>query len=77
MPEEHPPAEFVPPAPCSLLAVAAHGAQSDIGDAVIVTGCNTSSCIRATAVDRFSYRYRTIDLATVLAYLEEWRKSNA
>jgi hypothetical protein len=40
-------------------------------------GLQTSSCIRATAVDRFSYRYRTIDLATVLAYLEEWRKSNA
>ena len=75
-------------------------------DTVIVTGCNTSGCIRATAVDSFSYRYRTIvpedcvgdieeqphrdnlrdigrryvdvsDLVTVLAYLEEWRKSNA
>ena len=63
-------------------------------------------CIRATAVDSFSYRYRTIvpedcvgdieeqphhdnlrdigrryvdisDLASVLAYFEEWRKSNA
>ena len=75
-------------------------------DTVIVTGCNTSGCIRASAVDAFSYRYRTIvpedcvgdieegphrdnlrdigrryvdvsDLATVLAYLEEWRKRNA
>jgi maleamate amidohydrolase len=75
-------------------------------DTVIVTGCNTSGCIRASAVDSFSYRYRTIvpedcvgdieeqphrdnlrdigrryvdvsDLATVLAQLEDWRKSNA
>lgn len=75
-------------------------------DTVIVTGCNTSGCIRASAVDSFSYRYRTIvpedcvgdieegphhdnlrdigrryvdvsDLSTVLAYLEDWRKSNA
>ena len=29
-------------------------------DTVIVTGCNTSGCIRATAVDSFSYRYRTL-----------------
>ncbi len=29
-------------------------------DTVIVTGCNTSGCIRATAIDSFSYRYRTI-----------------
>ena len=75
-------------------------------DTVIVTGCNTSGCIRASAIDSFSYRCRTIvpedcvgdieeqphrdnlrdigrryvdvsDLATVLAYFEEWRKSNA
>ena len=26
----------------------------------IVTGCNTSGCIRATSIDSFSYRYRTI-----------------
>src|SRR6476659_7960567 len=74
-------------------------------DTVIVTGCNTSGCIRATAIDSFSYRFRTIvpedcvgdieeqphrdnlrdlgrryvdvsDLAAVLAYFEEWRKSN-
>lgn len=29
-------------------------------DTVIVTGCNTSGCIRATAIDSFSYRYRTL-----------------
>jgi maleamate amidohydrolase len=29
-------------------------------DTVIVTGCNTSGCIRATAIDSFSCRYRTI-----------------
>lgn len=29
-------------------------------DTVIVTGCNTSGCIRATAIDAFSYRYRTL-----------------
>lgn len=75
-------------------------------DTVIVTGCNTSGCIRASAIDSFSHRYRTIvpedcvgdieeqphrdnlrdigrryvdvvDLATVLAWLEEWRKENA
>ena len=75
-------------------------------DTVIVTGCNTSGCIRGTALDSFSLRYRTLvpedcvgdieeqphrdnlrdigrryvdvsDLASVLAYLEEWRKSNA
>ena len=75
-------------------------------DTVIVTGCNTSGCIRASAVDSFSYRYRTIvpedcvgdieeephrdnlrdigrryvdvsNLASVLAYLEDWRKQNA
>lgn len=74
-------------------------------DTVIVTGCNTSGCIRATAVDSFSHRYRTIvpedcvgdieeqphrdnlrdigrryvdvvELSTVLAYLEDWRRSN-
>ena len=74
-------------------------------DTVIVTGCNTSGCIRATAIDSFSHRYRTVvpedcvgdieegphrdnlrdigrryadvsDLATVLAALEGWRRSN-
>jgi maleamate amidohydrolase len=74
-------------------------------DTVIVTGCNTSGCIRATAIDSFSHRFRTIvpedcvgdieegphrdnlrdlgrryvdvvDLATCLAYLDDWRKKN-
>ena len=29
-------------------------------DTVIVTGCTTSGCVRATAVDAFSYGFRTI-----------------
>lgn len=29
-------------------------------DTVIVTGCNTSGCIRATVGDSFAYRFRTI-----------------
>ncbi|MFN3825161.1 MAG: isochorismatase family protein [Pseudorhodobacter sp.] len=29
-------------------------------DTVIVTGCNTSGCIRATSIDSFSHRYRTL-----------------
>ena len=29
-------------------------------DTVIVTGCNTSGCIRAAAIDSFSHRYRTV-----------------
>ncbi|MBI3091928.1 MAG: isochorismatase family protein [Candidatus Tectomicrobia bacterium] len=29
-------------------------------DTVIVTGCTTSGCVRATAVDAFSYNYRVI-----------------
>jgi maleamate amidohydrolase len=29
-------------------------------DTVIVTGCTTSGCVRATTVDSFSYGYRTI-----------------
>jgi maleamate amidohydrolase len=29
-------------------------------DTVIITGCTTSGCIRATAVDSFSYGFRTI-----------------
>jgi maleamate amidohydrolase len=74
-------------------------------DTVIVTGCNTSGCIRATSIDSFSHRYRTLvpedcvgdieegphrdnlrdlgrryvdvtDLKSVLAYLEDWKKSN-
>ena len=29
-------------------------------DTVIIVGCNTSGCVRASAVDAFSYGYRTI-----------------
>lgn len=29
-------------------------------DTVIVTGCNTSGCVRASIVDAFSYGYRVI-----------------
>ncbi len=29
-------------------------------DTVIVTGCTTSGCVRATVVDSYSYRFRTI-----------------
>ena len=29
-------------------------------DTVIVTGCTTSGCVRATTVDSFSYGFRTI-----------------
>jgi maleamate amidohydrolase len=29
-------------------------------DTVIITGCNTSGCIRAAAIDSFSHRYRTV-----------------
>lgn len=29
-------------------------------DTVIITGCNTSGCIRACAIDSFQYGYRTI-----------------
>ena len=40
-------------------------------DTVIVTGCNTSGCIRATAVDSFSYRYRTIVPEDCVGDIEE------
>ena len=29
-------------------------------DTVIVTGCTTSGCIRATVIDSFSWGYRTV-----------------
>jgi nicotinamidase-related amidase len=29
-------------------------------DTIILTGCTTSGCIRATALDAFSYNFRTI-----------------
>ena len=40
-------------------------------DTVIVTGCNTSGCIRASAVDSFSYRYRTIVPEDCVGDIEE------
>ncbi len=40
-------------------------------DTVIVTGCNTSGCIRASSLDSFSYRYRTIILEVCVGDIEE------
>src|SRR5215207_3847010 len=40
-------------------------------DTVIVTGCNTSGCIRATAIDSFSYRFRTIVPEDCVGDIEE------
>lgn len=40
-------------------------------DTVIVTGCNTSGCIRATALDSFSHRYRTIVPEDCVGDIEE------
>jgi maleamate amidohydrolase len=40
--------------PLASLLAAAHR------DTVIVTGCMTSGCVRATTVDAFSYGYRTL-----------------
>ena len=40
-------------------------------DTVIVTGCNTSGCIRASAVDSFSHRYRTIVPEDCVGDIEE------
>jgi len=40
-------------------------------DTVIVTGCNTSGCIRATAIDSFSHRYRTIVPEDCVGDIEE------
>jgi maleamate amidohydrolase len=40
-------------------------------DTVIVTGCNTSGCIRASAIDSFSYRYRTIVPEDCVGDIEE------
>ena len=40
-------------------------------DTMIVTGCNTSGCIRASAVDSFSYRYRTIVPEDCVGDIEE------
>jgi maleamate amidohydrolase len=40
-------------------------------DTVIVTGCNTSGCIRATAIDSFSHRFRTIMPEDCVGDIEE------
>ncbi|RAH98734.1 hydrolase [Acuticoccus sediminis] len=40
-------------------------------DTVIVTGCNTSGCIRASAIDAFSHRYRTIVPEDCVGDIEE------
>ena len=40
-------------------------------DTVIITGCNTSGCIRASSIDSFSYRYRTIVPEDCVGDIEE------
>lgn len=40
-------------------------------DTVIVTGCTTSGCIRASVVDSFSHRYRTIVPEDCVGDMEE------
>jgi maleamate amidohydrolase len=40
-------------------------------DTVIITGCNTSGCIRATAIDSFSHRYRSLVPEDCVGDIEE------
>ena len=40
-------------------------------DTVVVTGCNTSGCIRGTALDSFSLRYRTLVPEDCVGDIEE------
>ena len=40
-------------------------------DTVIVTGCTTSGCVRATAIDSFSLRYRTLVPEDCVGDIEE------
>jgi maleamate amidohydrolase len=40
-------------------------------DTVIVTGCNTSGCIRASAIDSFSHHYRTLVPEDCVGDIEE------
>lgn len=40
-------------------------------DTVIVTGCNTSGCIRASSIDSFSHRYRTLVPEDCVGDIEE------
>jgi maleamate amidohydrolase len=40
-------------------------------DTVIITGCNTSGCIRASSIDSFSYRYKTLVPEDCVGDIEE------
>jgi maleamate amidohydrolase len=40
-------------------------------DTVIITGCNTSGCIRASAIDAFAHRYRTLVPEDCVGDIEE------
>jgi maleamate amidohydrolase len=40
-------------------------------DTVLITGCNTSGCIRAAVTDSFSYGYRTILIEDCCADVDE------
>ncbi len=40
-------------------------------DTVIVTGCTTSGCVRATSIDAFSHRYRTLVPRDCVGDMEE------
>lgn len=50
--------------------VSAYFAKEGV-DTVIVTGCNTSGCIRATSIDSFSHRYRTLVPEDCVGDIEE------
>jgi len=40
-------------------------------DTVIITGCNTSGCIRASSIDSFSHKYRTLVPEDCVGDIEE------
>ena len=40
-------------------------------DTMIVTGCNTSGCIRGSALDSFSHRFRTLVPEDCVGDIEE------
>ena len=42
-------------------------------DTMIVTGCNTSGCIRGSALDTFSHRFRTLVPEDCVGDIEERR----
>lgn len=52
LPKKHPSAFFGTPLVSHLVDLAA--------DTVVVTGCTTSGCVRATAVDAFAYNFRVL-----------------